>query len=561
MAGESPATRNARRMYEGKDTTNKGLVNKKKKKRDTVCYDVVKANECPPSKPVRNRCKMMIGSSEQPPRTSAKEVESTKMVQQGEGGSPKEIDGALHSKNIEEKQKAITPSPDPLARKEAQEKNHAANSNSNNNLADNDTDTHTSANDSEEENDNTNLNLRSSTPNKRSTGNMVAEKKEGEPKKKKAKKVNHRSITMDHLGDVQLEPPSQQQPQQVQLMSMSQRMMQDVDVAYHQPWKKPYQAAGTFTTNNATTSTVAKVPPGVLDIDMLPHHCCPYSSQSHAGYSWITSKRRCGCMLDTDHCSSESLTESYLGVYGVERYGAGLLVEQQQQQQAGGGSSAKGLDTKGLKGDWRTEERWLDGVREERETLMKNDSSAQADNSNNKQGSAKNQEEVVGCLDEKFENVTNLADIFKQSCKKKSPEEEQDDNNDNDNDKTSSRTPSPTSSLSDISSASQLRLQSLPTSISTHIDYISRQPQITVEMRGILIDWLVEVAEEYKLSTETFMTAVTLVDRSLACSYGEVDELGVSTSSSGKKGRKDKGGGIVGGDMVVQKDRLQLVGW
>ena len=60
-------------------------------------------------------------------------------------------------------------------------------------------------------------------------------------------------------------------------------------------------------------------------------------------------------------------------------------------------------------------------------------------------------------------------------------------------------------------------------------NYMTKQPDITFTMRSILIDWLVEVGEEYKLSTETLFLAVTYIDKFL--SY-----------------------------MSVQRNKLQLVG-
>ncbi|XP_010416680.1 PREDICTED: cyclin-A1-2-like [Camelina sativa] len=48
------------------------------------------------------------------------------------------------------------------------------------------------------------------------------------------------------------------------------------------------------------------------------------------------------------------------------------------------------------------------------------------------------------------------------------------------------------------------------------LDYMERiQPNINASMRSILIDWLVEVAEEYRLSSETLYLAVNYVDRYL----------------------------------------------
>jgi len=47
-------------------------------------------------------------------------------------------------------------------------------------------------------------------------------------------------------------------------------------------------------------------------------------------------------------------------------------------------------------------------------------------------------------------------------------------------------------------------------------DYMRKQLDITHSMRSILIDWMVEVAEEYKLERETLCLAVTYVDRFLS---------------------------------------------
>ena len=42
---------------------------------------------------------------------------------------------------------------------------------------------------------------------------------------------------------------------------------------------------------------------------------------------------------------------------------------------------------------------------------------------------------------------------------------------------------------------------------------MEKQPDITMNMRQILVDWLVEVSEEYKLQTETLHLAVNYIDR------------------------------------------------
>ena len=46
-------------------------------------------------------------------------------------------------------------------------------------------------------------------------------------------------------------------------------------------------------------------------------------------------------------------------------------------------------------------------------------------------------------------------------------------------------------------------------------NYLSTQPEINAKMRAILVDWLVEVAEEYKLCADTLYLAVGYLDRLL----------------------------------------------
>ena len=70
-------------------------------------------------------------------------------------------------------------------------------------------------------------------------------------------------------------------------------------------------------------------------------------------------------------------------------------------------------------------------------------------------------------------------------------------------------------------------------------DYMERQPDLAPKMRSILIDWLVELTDEYKLCPTTFHLAITLIDKSLACAKDEDDENG----------------------FFVRRDLLQCLGW
>lgn len=46
--------------------------------------------------------------------------------------------------------------------------------------------------------------------------------------------------------------------------------------------------------------------------------------------------------------------------------------------------------------------------------------------------------------------------------------------------------------------------------------YMRKQPDINHSMRTILVDWLVEVCEEYRLQSETLCLAVSYIDRFLS---------------------------------------------
>ena len=46
---------------------------------------------------------------------------------------------------------------------------------------------------------------------------------------------------------------------------------------------------------------------------------------------------------------------------------------------------------------------------------------------------------------------------------------------------------------------------------------MAKQPDITNGMRAILVDWLVEVVEEFKLEPQTFYLSMSIVDRFLSC--------------------------------------------
>ena len=48
------------------------------------------------------------------------------------------------------------------------------------------------------------------------------------------------------------------------------------------------------------------------------------------------------------------------------------------------------------------------------------------------------------------------------------------------------------------------------------IDYMARQKDINEKMRGVLVDWLIEVHLKFKLLPETLYLTINLIDRFLA---------------------------------------------
>ena len=99
-----------------------------------------------------------------------------------------------------------------------------------------------------------------------------------------------------------------------------------------------------------------------------------------------------------------------------------------------------------------------------------------------------------------------------------------------------------------------------------YMDYASHQENITPYMRAVLIDWLIEVAEEFKIAPIALHTAVGLVDRCLGCcviaknavweSIGSMSSSsGYSSSSSNDEDSSD------GKTLVVDRKTLQLLGW
>ena len=47
------------------------------------------------------------------------------------------------------------------------------------------------------------------------------------------------------------------------------------------------------------------------------------------------------------------------------------------------------------------------------------------------------------------------------------------------------------------------------------LDYMNEQDDINAQMRGILVDWLVDVHRKFKMKTETLFYSITIMDKFL----------------------------------------------
>ncbi|KAI2656984.1 Cyclin-A2 [Labeo rohita] len=70
--------------------------------------------------------------------------------------------------------------------------------------------------------------------------------------------------------------------------------------------------------------------------------------------------------------------------------------------------------------------------------------------------------------------------------------------------------------VSDYAAEIHAHLREMEVKSKPKAGYMKKQPDITNSMRAILVDWLVEVGEEYKLQNETLYLAVNYIDRFLS---------------------------------------------
>jgi len=68
---------------------------------------------------------------------------------------------------------------------------------------------------------------------------------------------------------------------------------------------------------------------------------------------------------------------------------------------------------------------------------------------------------------------------------------------------------------------------------------LERQPHLNEKMRAVLVDWLIELSAEYKLSARTLHLTIALLNRALEC------------------GKDTKGGRKI----VVEREDFQCLGW
>lgn len=76
--------------------------------------------------------------------------------------------------------------------------------------------------------------------------------------------------------------------------------------------------------------------------------------------------------------------------------------------------------------------------------------------------------------------------------------------------------PTNVNEVSDYATEIHTHLREMEVKSKPKAGYMKKQPDITNSMRAILVDWLVEVGEEYKLQNETLYLAVNYIDRFLS---------------------------------------------
>ncbi|TMW69502.1 hypothetical protein Poli38472_001658 [Pythium oligandrum] len=88
-------------------------------------------------------------------------------------------------------------------------------------------------------------------------------------------------------------------------------------------------------------------------------------------------------------------------------------------------------------------------------------------------------------------------------------------------------------------------------------DYFNLQPKLNIKMRSILVDWLVEVHYRFKLQTQTLFLAVNYIDRFLATTTIERDQLQlVGVAGLFIAGKVEEIDPIVLGDMIYISDDM-----
>ena len=97
-------------------------------------------------------------------------------------------------------------------------------------------------------------------------------------------------------------------------------------------------------------------------------------------------------------------------------------------------------------------------------------------------------------------------------------------------------------------SSSPWRIKDGETIVASERVALPRQPELTVAMRTMLVNWMVEVCKEYSISDDAMHLSVTLVDRALLMGPTEEEY-------------DDWDGDKTTDFLVIQKSSFQALGW
>mmetsp|Transcript_13199 Transcript_13199/g.18875 ORF Transcript_13199/g.18875 Transcript_13199/m.18875 type:complete len:770 (-) Transcript_13199:41-2350(-) len=314
-----------------------------------------------------------------------------------------------------------------------------------------------------------------------------------------------------------------------------------------------------------------KLPEGVIDIDSIPH-CCNHtdSAPKSSSDSFVTSRRlfkvKCVCIHQCDHNHAESLSESYLANYGKdhqrflradENTPFGPSTDSNFSPSFSDQNSMSSRSDDDEDSDDDTDDK-LNSYLRKRKRYKPTYMAEEGDNSSH--GSSMSDDDSSSSQD------SNDSHNY-QPHEESSPVHHQFKDT-----RTSKRRKLPESSNSSLSAspASCLEQNHMGEVICNPVtldnkfmDYMPRKTFLSKEMRAVLMDWLIELAEEYKLEQITLHLAVALVDRCLARCCFEPDGCSSDNSQSdstseGPCSTFDSANSK--GEMVVTRTTVQCLG-